>query len=64
MRLLYALLISALVFGQARHATDRLVADFLKDWQVPGLALGAIHNGKVIHQQGYGLRDIIFPIVS
>ncbi len=59
MRLLLALLISAaLVLAQAPPGTDRLVEDLLRDWQVPGLALSIVRNGTVIHQQGYGLRDV------
>ena len=30
----------------------------MQKWHVPGLAVAVIHNGVVIHQQGYGSRDL------
>lgn len=51
------LALSSIALAQAPPDTDRLVADLLRDWQVPGVALGIVQDGAVIHQQGYGLRD-------
>jgi len=36
---------------------DPTVAQVMKDWKVPGLALAVVQNGKVILVKGYGLRD-------
>ena len=47
-----------LCLAQAPAGTDELVADVLRDWNVPGLALGVVRNGAVVHQKGYGLRDV------
>jgi CubicO group peptidase (beta-lactamase class C family) len=30
----------------------------LKDWDVPGLAIVVIKDGKVVHMKGYGVKDI------
>ncbi len=51
------LALSSIALAQAPPDTDRLVEDLLRDWQVPGVALGIVKDGAVIHQQGYGLRD-------
>src|SRR5687768_3139337 len=37
---------------------DAFVDGVLKDWHVPGVAVGAIQDGKVVLAKGYGLRDI------
>jgi len=58
MRILLAVVFASFAFAQAPAGADELVQGLLHDWKVPGLALGIVHNGKVIHQQGYGLRDV------
>ncbi|MBI2685665.1 MAG: serine hydrolase [Acidobacteria bacterium] len=55
---LVAIFFSVLAFAQAPPGTDRLVEDILHEWKVPGLALGIVQNGVVVHQKGYGLRDV------
>ena len=47
-----------LCLAQAPAGTDELVADVIRDWKVPGLALGVVRNGAVVHLKGYGLRDV------
>ena len=37
---------------------EAFVDGILKDWNVPGVAVGAIQDGKVILAKGYGLRDV------
>lgn len=37
---------------------DARVATFLKDWQVPGIALAVVDNGTVVLTRGYGFRDV------
>ena len=40
------------------RAIDQVVTSIMKDWQVPGLALGIVKNGKVLYLKGYGYRDV------
>jgi len=37
---------------------DRLAADVLADWKVPGAALAVVHAGKVALAKAYGQRDV------
>jgi CubicO group peptidase (beta-lactamase class C family) len=37
---------------------DSFIAQVMKDWKVPGLALAVVRDGKVILLKGYGLRDM------
>lgn len=53
---------------------DALVADAIKRWQVPGLAVALVHNDRLAYIKGFGVRslgkpdpitpDTIFPIAS
>lgn len=53
---------------------DRYVDSLLKDWNIPGLALGIVYKDQLIYVKGYGYRDIekklpidrktMFPIAS
>lgn len=37
---------------------DSLVEKTRRTFDVPGIALAIIHDGKVIHSKGYGIRSI------
>ena len=37
---------------------DRLAADAMADWKVPGAALAVVQNGEVVLSKAYGQRDI------
>ncbi|HWX63602.1 serine hydrolase [Bradyrhizobium sp.] len=37
---------------------DRLAADVMADWKVPGAALAVVHAGKVALAKAYGQRDV------
>jgi YD repeat-containing protein len=37
---------------------DSFVNQALKDWKVPGVAVGVVQDGKVILLKGYGYRDV------
>jgi len=37
---------------------DEFIAQVMKDWKVPGLALAVIQDGKVTLLKGYGYRDL------
>jgi CubicO group peptidase (beta-lactamase class C family) len=53
---------------------EKLVNVALRAWEVPGVAVGIVHEGKVIHLAGYGVKklggkdkvtpDTLFPIAS
>lgn len=53
---------------------DRYLDSLLKDWNIPGLALGIVYKDQLIYAKGYGYRDVekkltvdsktIFPIAS
>lgn len=37
---------------------DAYVAKGIQDWQIPGLAVAVIKDGKVIHAKGHGVREL------
>ena len=37
---------------------DRLAADAMADWKVPGAALAVVQDGEVVLSKAYGQRDI------
>ena len=39
-------------------AIDNLVDRSIKAFDVPGIAVGIIKDGKVIHAKGYGVRSL------
>ena len=41
----------------ARPAVDSLVARVLAEWQVPGVAIGVVRDGRVVLAMGAGFRD-------
>ncbi|HUS01904.1 MAG TPA: serine hydrolase [Chitinophagaceae bacterium] len=53
---------------------DRYMDSLLKNWNLPGLALGIVYKDQLIYAKGYGYRDVqnklpvltttIFPIAS
>lgn len=53
---------------------DRYIDSLIKEWNVPGLALGVVYKDQLIYAKGYGYRDLekklsvdantIFPIAS
>ena len=53
---------------------DAYVAQTMRDFKVPGVAIAVVHNGNVLVAKGYGLRDVenrlpittktLFPIAS
>jgi CubicO group peptidase (beta-lactamase class C family) len=55
-------------------AVDRVVADALKAWDVPGVAVAIVRDDKVVYLKGHGVRelgrkdpvtpDTLFPIAS
>ena len=37
---------------------DGFVARIMEDWQIPGVAVGVIHDGEIVLARGFGYRDI------
>src|ERR1043165_7618528 len=78
--LFFLLLLSCSVFSQQHPfakkftAVDKWVDSLMKDWNIPGLALGIVYKDQLIYGKGYGYRDLekklpvqtttIFPIAS
>ncbi|MBL4574472.1 MAG: serine hydrolase [Opitutaceae bacterium] len=44
--------------GLSTAEIDQLVAKVMDAFQVPGMAVGIIKDGKVIHAKGYGIREV------
>ena len=63
--LLALLMIASLkVFAQTdsipsfvKDSLDSYVNRALTDWQIPGIAVCVIKNGKVVTMKGYGVKD-------
>src|SRR3954464_12014040 len=37
---------------------DTYIQQGLKDWNIPGLAIAIVKDGKVVVMKGYGVRDL------
>eukprot|EP01036_Dinobryon_divergens_P010294 gene10294-13790_t len=37
---------------------ERLVEASMREWKIPGLALAVVRDGELVHQKGYGVRDM------
>ena len=37
---------------------DQYIDSLMKDWNIPGLALGIVYNDQLIYSKGYGYRDV------
>lgn len=42
----------------ALRGFDAFIAQAIKDWQVPGLAMAVVCDNEVVFQQGFGYRDV------
>jgi D-alanyl-D-alanine carboxypeptidase len=59
MRFLPAILIGVLACAPAHaDAVDDIVTAEMKKAQIPGVAIGVVHKGKVVKLAGYGLADV------
>lgn len=56
------LFFSSLAFAQTSQPNlngfDGVVEQVMKEWKVPGIAVAIVKDGKVVHAQGYGYRDV------
>lgn len=41
-----------------KKSLDKYITDGMKDWDVPGLAIVIVKDGKTVVMKGYGVRDI------
>lgn len=57
---LFVILLSTFSFSQEipEKKVDELVQNTLKTFNVPGIAVGIVHDGKVVLAKGYGVADI------
>lgn len=46
---------------QKNAELDAYVAQAVKDWQAPGLAIAVVKDGRVVFEKGYGVREISKP---
>lgn len=59
-----ALLIALPCLAQDKAATpnlselDAFIANARSEWNVPGLAVAIVKDGKVVHAKGYGIREL------
>src|SRR5436190_23163656 len=54
---------SAFAFSQERpsfitDSLDSYILQGIKDWNIPGLAIAIVKDGKVVVMKGYGVRDM------
>ncbi len=71
MRLLFLFLfLPVLTFAQKNSSLDQKIKEFdtyvengRKQWEVPGLAVAVVKDGKVIFKKGYGVRELGKPDV-
>src|SRR5262245_44742581 len=73
---LAALALTGPILAQApdAKAIDAVVLDALKAWPVPGVAVGIVHQDRVVYLKGFGVRkldakdavtpDTVFPLAS
>lgn len=40
---------------------DRILSQALKDWEVPGLAVGVVENDKIVYLKGFGVKELGKP---
>ncbi len=59
---------SALNAFSQKTSTDKKVADFdayvarvMQEWDVPGMAITVVKDGKVLFKKGYGVRELGKP---
>ncbi|MBL7917177.1 MAG: beta-lactamase family protein, partial [Bacteroidia bacterium] len=57
---IYFVFISLIITAQniSSAEIDALVEQTLKTFNVPGIAVGVVKDGKLIHAKGYGVRSI------
>jgi CubicO group peptidase (beta-lactamase class C family) len=49
---------STRLVGDPAKALDTYAAKAVRDWQVPGLAISVVKDGRVVFAKGYGVREL------
>ncbi len=57
--LMVSLLTAAPVMGDKWKDLDQYVVGSMQRWQVPGLALAVVEDGRLVFSKGFGRRDIL-----
>jgi CubicO group peptidase (beta-lactamase class C family) len=61
-KLILSLLLLSTVLGKAQNFSpseiDSLVQKVMTSFRVPGIAVGVVKDGKIIHAKGYGVRSL------
>src|SRR5690242_12029820 len=58
------LLVSLFAIGQNKNYTEKLPLvdkyfdSLLKEWNIPGLAIGIVYKDQLIYSKGFGYRDL------
>ncbi len=69
MRYIFLLLVAGSVWAQKRtapvnqqlEAFEAYIVKGMADWQIPGLAVASVKDGKVLLSKGYGVRELNKP---
>ena len=65
--LLTSLLLICCLVGQAQADLKKLDAYYakaLKDWDVPGMSIAIVKDGKVVFSKGYGVKELGKPVIQ
>jgi CubicO group peptidase (beta-lactamase class C family) len=57
----FLVFISSLVYSQNKFIADSLdsyITREMKKWNIPGVAVSIVKNGKIIYIKGFGVRDV------
>ncbi|MCC6367349.1 MAG: serine hydrolase [Bryobacterales bacterium] len=57
MRFFWLFLLAARLCGADLAGFDAVAEQGLREWKVPGVAVGVIQDGKIVFAKGYGLRE-------
>ena len=42
---------------------DRFTTQAMRDWNVPGLSIAVVHDGRVAFAKGYGVVEIVIGFI-
>lgn len=59
---LLVIVVSSVAYGQPTDTSlldlDQKISFWMKDWKVPGMAVGVVKRGEVLLHKGYGVRNV------
>ena len=56
--LVISLSIANVVCGEGKDFIDSITVRALKSFNVPGIAVAVVKDGKIVHMKGYGVASI------